>query len=56
MYKAYIENYIKYIHIAPFCSKPRAVENRRTYRIVGQKLTRPDVRSNFSVTWDRQNA
>jgi hypothetical protein len=24
MYRAYIENYIKYIHIAPFCSKPSA--------------------------------
>jgi hypothetical protein len=24
MYRAYIENYIKYIHIVPFCSKPSA--------------------------------
>jgi hypothetical protein len=23
-YRAYIENYVKYIHIAPFCSKPSA--------------------------------
>ena len=43
----------------------RAVENRRTYRTVGQNIdqvrfkllsVRPDVRINFSVTWDRQNA
>ena len=63
MHRAYIENYIKYIHIAPFCSMPSAwlfasfcieIEKKKSQAVFTDNHMNIDKKNHPQLLWQEQ--